>query len=68
MSPGPVCFGCGAAVRKTNHYLCAGCWARLPEQTRRRLYLRDPQARARVVQLYSALRRAVPLEQIEVSA
>jgi len=40
----------------------------LPAETQRRLYLHDDQARDRLFQLFAALRRAVPLADIQVTA
>ena len=62
-----LCLGCGARNRRSTHYLCRDCWYALPEETRRRLNLHDDCARDRLFQLFAALRRAVPLDVIEVS-
>ncbi len=47
---------------------CGACWRRLPVATRERLCLADAGRRNRLFQLMSAMRRRVPLEQVEVSA
>jgi hypothetical protein len=48
--------------------LCASCWNGLSAQTRARLRQRDHDVQARVFQLLSAIRRAVPLARIEITA
>lgn len=65
--PHAICLGCGER-RLVEHYLCRACWRQLPVETRRRLWLRDAEARNRLFQLFSAIRRDVPLERIEVGA
>jgi len=62
------CPGCREKRCLQGHYLCTTCWRALPRETQRRLYLHDPDARNRLFQLYSALRRGTPLEKIEVAA
>jgi len=63
-----LCLGCGQRNRQAAHYLCRTCWYALPDETRRRLGLHDDQARDRLFQLFAALRRAVPLAEIQVTA
>jgi predicted amidophosphoribosyltransferase len=62
-----ICAACSNR-RKEEHYLCRGCWFRLPPETCRRLRLTDHEARHRLFQLMSAIRRGVALEDITVSA
>jgi hypothetical protein len=63
-----MCLACGAQERRIGQYVCPGCWAVLPVETRRRLYRKDADARNRLFQLLSALRRGVALGAIKVSA
>ncbi len=63
-----ICLGCGERMWASHHYLCHGCWFTLPAETRRRLNLRDADARNRLFQLFSSLNRRVSLALIEVSA
>ena len=67
MTGSSVCLGCRFNPRKSTHYLCATCWRQLPEESRDRLLLHDPDARHRLFQLFSAIRRGVPLDEIQVS-
>lgn len=62
-----ICLGCGERMRDESRYLCRLCWFMLPDETRRRLRRRDAAARERLFQLFSAMRRRVPLAQIQVS-
>ncbi len=66
--PKENCPACGEKEKLSGHYLCPACWRELPRETQRRLYLHDADARNRLFQLYSALRRGVALEKIEVAA
>jgi len=63
-----LCLGCGQRNRRSAQYLCRDCWYALADETRRRLNLHDDQARDRLFQLFAALRRAVPLGEIQVTA
>lgn len=65
--PHAICLACGER-RLVEHYLCRGCWFQLPVETRRRLWRRDAGARDRLFQLFSAIRRGVPLARIAVGA
>jgi len=64
------CPGCGAMMRRPLQYLCRSCWYHLPPMTRYRLRVNDDKqvARSRLFQLLSAIRRGVPLEDIELAA
>jgi hypothetical protein len=57
--------------RRLADYLCGGCWAQLPKETRRRLKLSGGSGRIQPVerldQLRAQLAAGVPLNQIEVS-
>ena len=63
-----ICLGCGARERADRQYLCKGCWFALPPITRTRLRQRDAEARNRLFQMMSAIRRGVPLASIQVAA
>lgn len=57
--------------RRLDDYLCGGCWAELPRETRRRLKLSGGSGRIqpveRLAQLREQLAAGTPLNQIEVS-
>jgi hypothetical protein len=64
-----ICLACRArGVRLFASALCDGCAEQLSLETLRRLTLRDGEARNRLFQLLSAIRRDVPLDAIEVAA
>ena len=64
------CPACGGQMRRPRQYLCKTCWYQLPPLTRVRLRESGDKekARDRLFQLLSALRRDVPLDEIEVAA
>ncbi len=61
-----ACPACGVNPREAAHYLCKGCWFRLPQVTRDALRRRDKRARARLSALYRAIRAGTGLEAIEI--
>jgi predicted amidophosphoribosyltransferase len=67
MSASSICLGCRKNPRKSTHYLCSSCWSELPLETQCRLTLRDHDARHRLFQLFSAIRRGVALGEIYVT-
>lgn len=66
--PKTRCPACGSMTCRQGHYLCRVCWNALPAETQARLYLDDADARNRLFQLLSAIRRGVALGDIAVSA
>ena len=56
---------CCGALKKSHHYLCGHCWNRLPEQIRNELRFRDCSSADRLANLYKAIRRGIPLEEIK---
>jgi hypothetical protein len=64
------CPGCGGQLRGLRKYLCLTCWYALAPLTRARLSEAHDQqkARERLFQLLSAIRRGVPLGDIQVAA
>jgi DNA-directed RNA polymerase subunit RPC12/RpoP len=58
------CPSCGS-LKKNRHYLCSRCWYRLSEQIRNELQFRDCSSADRLANLYKAIRRGVPLEEIK---
>lgn len=64
---GRSCRGCTGGKADEGKYLCVACWFRIPEASRRRLYRKDGYAFTRVRQLYDALDRGVPHEDIRIT-
>ncbi|MEV5953751.1 hypothetical protein AB0M11_08230 [Streptomyces sp. NPDC051987] len=61
------CPGCPTGRRPAKHRLCPDCWAKLPQDTRRRLTRRDGLTDRRVKQLRTAIATGTPLGVIRVT-
>ncbi len=60
------CSICGEPKYK-HHYLCLGCWFKLPLISRERLVLRDSQAAKRLKQLLKEIKKGTPLHSINIA-
>jgi len=63
----PLCPACNQRRRGRGLYLCRPCWMRLPQDTRRALWLKDAPAPARYLMLLQELKRGLMPDVIHIA-